>query len=148
MNYRGILNRCARCQLPLGPDRTESGHALERCPSCGGVWMETGELLAMLRDAQPRFQFDELLEHNDGSPRLPCPRCGEQMAIVWIDFLRLDQCFAHGVWLDGGELDRALRGEVAPSDLPVPPPESPRYRPPGEATRLERLMFLWRMRVR
>jgi hypothetical protein len=39
------------------------------------------------------------------------------MAIVWIEFLQLDQCREHGVWFDPGELDRAFKGDVVPSDV-------------------------------
>jgi hypothetical protein len=30
------------------------------------------------------------------------------MDLAWIDFLQLDQCLEHGVWLDPGELAQAL----------------------------------------
>ena len=79
--------------------------------------MEVGAFLADLRAAQPKHVVDELMEHNDGTPRRPCPRCGETMSIVWLEFLQLDQCAPHGVWFDGGELERAFKGEWVPAEV-------------------------------
>jgi Zn-finger nucleic acid-binding protein len=50
--------------------------------------------------------------------RKHCPTCGDVMNIVWLEFLPLDRCDAHGVWLDTGELERALRWEVEPNIVP------------------------------
>src|SRR5262249_49366946 len=47
----------------------------------------------------------------------PCPHCGELMDLAWIDFLQLDQCEEHGVWLDPGELKRALSSAKPDSQL-------------------------------
>jgi Zn-finger nucleic acid-binding protein len=96
---------------------TNTGHDLEVCDRCGGSWMEVASFLADLRRAQPRLAVDELMEHNDGTPRRPCPVCKEPMAIVWIEFLQLDQCQHHGVWFDPGELERAFKGDVVPPDV-------------------------------
>lgn len=83
--------------------------------------MEVAELLTLIRDALPDKALDELMVHNDGSPRRPCPVCGETMDIAWIDFLQLDQCEAHGVWLDGGELQKVCRWEVGAVVVGRPP---------------------------
>lgn len=56
--------------------------------------------------------MDELLVHNDGSARRPCPICSDAMEIAWLDFLQLDQCADHGIWFDAGELDRALQDDT------------------------------------
>lgn len=107
MTYRDVEHRCVGCGATLAPGYA-AGVACERCPRCAGVWMETGQLLALL-DATPTAQkLPELMVHNDGSPRRACPHCGEPMDLAWIDFLQLDQCAEHGVWLDAGELDEAL----------------------------------------
>jgi Zn-finger nucleic acid-binding protein len=114
MVFREAATTCLSCGTPMTRSETATGHAIEICDGCGGAWMEVAAFLADLRDAQPGRAVDELLEHNDGTPRRPCPRCGEKMAIAWLEFLQLDQCAAHGVWFDRGELDRALRGDVVP----------------------------------
>jgi Zn-finger nucleic acid-binding protein len=101
----------------MAEERTLGGDGFERCETCGGTWMEADHFLAVLREAQPRLALDELPEQYDGTPRRPCPQCGERMAIVWLEFLQLDQCAEHGVWFDGGELDKALRGDTRPRDV-------------------------------
>lgn len=102
--------------------RSDRGVPMDVCEECGAAWMDTADFLALLRDHQPRLAVDELLEHNDGSPRRPCPRCGDKMAIVWVEYLKLEQCRDHGVWFDRGELDRALAGDTAPRWIGVRPP--------------------------
>jgi Zn-finger nucleic acid-binding protein len=96
---------------------TNTGHDLEICDRCGGAWMEAAPFLADLRRAQPRLAADELMEHNDGTPRRRCPVCTVPMAIVWVEYLQLDHCREHGVWFDPGELDRALAGDVVPAEI-------------------------------
>ena len=70
--------------------------------------MNERALLDLMRRAPDAQKLDELMEHNDGSPRRLCPECGTIMDLVWIDFLQLDRCLSHGVWLDPGELDRVM----------------------------------------
>jgi Zn-finger nucleic acid-binding protein len=116
MVFRVAATTCLNCGTPMELAETATGHALEICDGCGSAWMEVATFLADLRDAQPALAVDELVEHNDGTPRRPCPRCGVKMSIVWLEFLQLDQCDAHGVWFDRGELQRSLRGEVVPPE--------------------------------
>jgi Zn-finger nucleic acid-binding protein len=117
MPFREQATECVTCHVPMQQAHTSAGHELATCERCGGAWMEVADFLAELRRAQPALAVEELMEHNDGSPRRPCPRCGETMSIVWLDYLQLDQCEPHGVWFDRGELDRALRGEVVPPEV-------------------------------
>jgi Zn-finger nucleic acid-binding protein len=105
------------CGIPMEEAETNTGHDLEICDRCGGAWMDIAAFLADLRRAQPRLAAEELMEHNDGTPRRPCPVCKEPMSIVWIEFLQLDQCHEHGLWFDPGELDRALKGDVVPAEI-------------------------------
>lgn len=107
MTYRDVEHRCPGCRLPL-KSWSAGETACERCARCGGLWIDPIQFLALL-GATPTAQHpDELMVHNDGSPRRPCLHCGELMDLAWIDFLQLDQCADHGVWLDPGELERAL----------------------------------------
>ena len=107
MAYRGE-HRCVSCGAGL-----ETHAGFERCPKCGGVWMSEAALLSRMRAAPRAQRLDELMVHNDGTPRRPCPHCGRDMEIAWIDFLQLDRCEVDGVWLDAGELERALRSKDA-----------------------------------
>jgi Zn-finger nucleic acid-binding protein len=93
------------CGAPLVAVR---GAGCERCSRCGGLWMDNAAFLALLAATPTAQPLAELMVHNDGSPRRPCPHCAQLMDLAWIDFLKLDQCAEHGVWLDAGELERAL----------------------------------------
>jgi Zn-finger nucleic acid-binding protein len=117
MTFREAETMCIQCRVPMARTTSAGGHDLATCERCGGAWMDVADFLAELRAAQPKLAFDELMEHNDGTPRRPCPRCGEIMSIVWLEFLQLDQCAAHGVWFDRGELERALAGDVVPAEV-------------------------------
>lgn len=92
-------------------DEPLRGITLHSCPTCAATWAPLPEFWSLFHHAQPESQITELLVHNDGSPRRPCPRCGELMDIAWIDFLQLDQCTC-GIWFDPTELDRALTLDV------------------------------------
>ncbi|HEY2744143.1 MAG TPA: zf-TFIIB domain-containing protein [Polyangia bacterium] len=116
MTYRDVEHRCVGCGAPLA-SWSVGETPCERCRRCGAIWIEPISFLAIL-GATPTAQHpDELMVHNDGSPRRACPHCLEPMDLVWIDFLQLDQCREHGVWLDAGELERALVSAQPDSEL-------------------------------
>ncbi len=110
MAYRGA-RACVSCGKMLATAQVQ-GISIEGC-KCGGMWIPELEFLALLHATPEAQHFDELMEHNDGSPRRPCPVCGELMNLAWIDFLKIDRCPQHGVWLDPGELDEALHSHGA-----------------------------------
>lgn len=41
-------DRCPKCGVPLKA-RTEQGVEVDECPSCGGVWLDQGELEEIAR---------------------------------------------------------------------------------------------------
>jgi Zn-finger nucleic acid-binding protein len=112
---------CVSCGQTLVPFVHDDRH-LSRCLSCHGTWMGAAELLSLLRAAQPTKAVGELMVHNDGSARRPCPVCHEAMDLAWLEFLQLDQCAAHGVWLDEGELQKVVRWEVTATLVGQSPP--------------------------
>jgi Zn-finger nucleic acid-binding protein len=106
------------CDVPLVTARNQLC-SYEACPRCAAVWIDEASFLALL-SATPTAQHpDELMEHNDGSPRRNCPHCGRPMNLVWIDVIKLDRCGGHGVWLDPGEIEMALhsKGIVSQEDI-------------------------------
>jgi Zn-finger nucleic acid-binding protein len=103
--YREVPTSCPRCRVSIPPGEDASPR---RCERCGGVWIDELRLLALLRERHPGRMLDELLEHNDGSERRDCGVCGEQMDLVWLETLAFDRCAVHGVWMEPGELERAL----------------------------------------
>ena len=107
MTYRETTHRCVSCQAELVAAQVKHADC-EWCPHCEGLWFAVPVFIELLRVMPTAQHIEELMVHNDGSPRRPCPHCGQRMDLAWIDFLQLDQCLEHGVWLDGGELKKAL----------------------------------------
>ena len=117
---------CPRCKVPLGSMRLklESPVEIDRCTKCYGIFFDPGELEEVL-DTSVKRAYDVDLERLDTLVReetsdrdykevtyVPCPDCGEFMhrksygakaGVV------VDRCRLHGVWLDGGELNRLLK---------------------------------------
>lgn len=103
---------CPSCKLAL-EEVLVGGTDGWQCDRCHGIWMSEPAFWSLFRRHQPDSDVRELLIHNDGTPRRPCPACREQMDISWIDFLQLDRCpRAHGIWFDDGEIQRAVRFDV------------------------------------
>jgi Zn-finger nucleic acid-binding protein len=112
MPYRGEELVCPGCHVPLVAVAAV-GQPAHRCDRCRGIWMAERALLRLIAESPDAQPIDELMEHNDGSPRRSCAQCGATMNLAWIDFLQLDRCEAeHGVWLDDGELARVLTSRL------------------------------------
>ncbi len=112
---------CPSCGSALDTVPHE-GVDLDRCPAGHGVWLDRGELRAVVlseqadrpateehaaMDAGQRDHGGAVLEGVARGPR-GCPVCGQEMVIV--EYARsgiaIDECRTHGVWLDDGELER------------------------------------------
>jgi len=117
---------CPRCKAPLDSIRLklEIPIEIDRCAKCYGIFFDPGELEEVL-DTSVKRAHDVDLERLDTLVReetsdrdykevkyVPCPDCGEFMhrksygakaGVV------VDRCRLHGVWLDGGELNRLLK---------------------------------------
>jgi Zn-finger nucleic acid-binding protein len=107
VSYRRTDHRCVSCGAALVAYRIDDAPC-ELCPRCSGMWIDTVAFLQLMRKSATAQHLDELMVHNDGSPRRKCPHCGELMDLAWIDALQIDQCAEHGVWLDPGVLPKAL----------------------------------------
>jgi Zn-finger nucleic acid-binding protein len=122
----GNGGRCPRCEAHLGTGALLEGARIEVevCPRCRGIWFDAGELeeaLAAARTEDARVDrgvLDRLAERHDSAEPvryLKCPVCGSLMnrsAYGLRSGVVVDFCREHGVWLDGGELER-LRQWVA-----------------------------------
>jgi len=117
---------CPRCKVSLQSMRlkVESPVEIDRCGECYGIFFDPGELEEVL-DSSVKRAYEIDLERLDTLVReetsdkdykevsyVPCPDCGEFMhrksygakaGVV------VDRCRLHGVWLDGGELNRLLK---------------------------------------
>jgi Zn-finger nucleic acid-binding protein len=113
MSYRAVEHACVGCGALLIPS-TVSTIDCERCPRCDGIWIGTIAFFELLRTSPNAQHLTELMVQNDGTPRRACPHCQTLMDLAWIDFLQLDHCAKHGVWLDPGDIDRALSSAIHP----------------------------------
>jgi len=104
---------CPRCRVRL--DHYEyRKRDLDLCPQCGGVWLDRGEF----RDLTRESDVYESQSAPKGYVRGPttdkveyigCVRCDALMNrknFARVSGVIIDECKSHGVWLDGGELDR------------------------------------------
>lgn len=68
------------------------------------------------------------MDANDSSPPLRCPACTRHMQRTYVvrAWVNVDYCTDHGMWLDGGELERIAH-------RPDPPPDT-RSEPQPTAT--------------
>ncbi|MCE9578182.1 MAG: zf-TFIIB domain-containing protein [Deltaproteobacteria bacterium] len=122
---------------------------LPSCAACGGVFVPV-PLMARVTDARDPIAIALLDEprarvSGDTHRRLACPRCratmGERPVAPGAAVL-IDECTAHGVWFDRGELREVasfvasggfLRGELAAAAARARAQagqKSPPYRPP------------------
>jgi len=87
---------------------------IDYCYSCGGIWLDAGELELLLEDSPVR---DELLESFEIVPQAKekprkCPQCRKRMEKVKVGKageVLIDQCRnKHGIWFDKGELEAVI----------------------------------------
>lgn len=115
--------RCPICSSDLQP-ATHEGVELEMCPGGHGLWLQPGELAAVVMKTElDRPEHEENVElHAAKNVSLSdlmrvireegdraCPECGSKMQKVEYGFstaILTDKCSDHGVWLDSGELER------------------------------------------
>ena len=85
---------------------------IDHCLGCGGIWLDAGELEALMDDAQKAHKLISsfnVCKDNSEEPR-KCPICLKFMEkiIVGADSpqLLLDRCVkGDGLWFDSGELE-------------------------------------------
>lgn len=102
---------CPACNDPLIVFEIE-GVEIDHCVSCGGTWLDAGELdqLAFLAGARPG-RLAEVLERGGGEKRgdRRCVRCPSKLRAVPLEGVEIDRCpDGHGLWLDRGEVARIV----------------------------------------
>jgi len=123
---------------------TRQGVEIDYCPSCGGIWLDKGELFhfakrarplaAALRDASGKAREGELKSPKTGKPMLALPLFGGKLVA--------DACRdTGGIWLDKGELEEVLEKSEAGLELSLDRnvQEPPREEGAEGATMAERL---------
>lgn len=111
--------RCPRCRIEL----TESRYrdlGVDECFACGGTWFDLGEMQEFVRRFRERKEAAEGPAIDSKLKRfqlrgdvhyLLCPRCSDRMNrsnFGRISGVIVDRCAEHGIWLDGGEVEKIV----------------------------------------
>jgi Zn-finger nucleic acid-binding protein len=111
---------CVRCTSVL--DRSTVGDVeVDLCPSCGGLWLDNGELERIGRGSQEDlFVLNQALTGSAApeaasDTQQSCPACeGGQLKEVKLGPVTIDYCVkCLGIFLDKGELEQALAATAA-----------------------------------
>ena len=114
------MRRCPADDFTLRTE-TYEGVEIDRCPHCGGVWLDAGELEAIesnqdsdFRDV-PTSKLDSvsaavgMAQAASEAPR-KCVACDSELVKKEYGMssqIMIDSCpKGHGIWLDAGELSR------------------------------------------
>jgi len=88
---------------------------IDHCASCGGIWLDSGELDVLLDDPVQTKRLLGTFRQVTSATEQPrkCPICDKKMAKVTVGRsdppLMIDKCLRNdGLWLDGGELQDIL----------------------------------------
>jgi Zn-finger nucleic acid-binding protein len=88
---------------------------IDHCASCGGIWLDAGELELLLGDPARRDRFLSSFESGKSTEEKSrrCPICRKRMEKVSAGTdgnVRIDRCRKNdGIWLDEGELEEILQ---------------------------------------
>jgi Zn-finger nucleic acid-binding protein/uncharacterized protein YxjI len=123
---------------------------VDGCPTCGGVWLDQGELQRLAREPGALVQVDRtflpVAQAAQEVPSHQCPRCEKPLSPVEFDAfrgIRLDKCKAcGGVFLDHGEptaiSERLAQGPAPAPTVPAAASEAPLVPPPaGDSLELD-----------
>ncbi len=110
------MNRtCVRCTSVLDK-ATISDVEVDLCPSCGGLWLDAGELERLGRgDASALTELRQALGGSESpepasETESPCPACSAELHQTKVASVTVDFCpSCKGVFLDKGELDAAVK---------------------------------------
>ena len=87
---------------------------IDYCVACGGIWLDAGELEALLgNEREVRDMMDALAKGQERKKsERKCPICLNRMEYVAFGKsvkVRIDKCLqGHGFWFDKGELQELL----------------------------------------
>jgi Zn-finger nucleic acid-binding protein len=90
------------------------GVEIDHCLSCGGIWLDAGEIELLLQDKQMAINLQSQLGERKTmkSEKRKCPICLERMEQVDVGEshpVRIGHCRKnHGLWFDRGELQSVL----------------------------------------
>lgn len=116
--------RCVRCETALSHVMVEDVE-IDKCDSCGGLWLDAGEIRLLAEKQQAAAAGDAALQRtlerlskgraSEGPVPPPagetsrCPSCDGMLTFVVYEDTKLEQCHScYGIFLDRGELDAAM----------------------------------------
>ena len=107
---------CIRCGNHM-QKRPVRGVLLDHCTPCDAIWLDEGELEALLTRraktgaelyAEARAETSRE-GSRDVSVQALCPRCQGRLSVTYIRTVPVDQCSScHGIYFDQGELPMIL----------------------------------------
>ena len=112
--------QCPTCHEVMTSD-SHYGQTLDRCVSCGGLWVDHSELGSVVRNIQPSQGPVEPIACGDD---ILCPKCDELLAPF--NYAHDSGVFIHrcnscgGAWLESGQLELIARyrsGSLAIQEL-------------------------------
>ena len=101
---------CGKPMIVLELDRIEVDH----CISCGGIWLDGGEMELLLEGSAERKDFLSSFQRDPDCSEKPrrCPICSKRMEKIRAgkeERVCVDRCrHQDGIWLDRGELEAIL----------------------------------------
>ncbi|MBA7648216.1 hypothetical protein ES703_55999 [subsurface metagenome] len=105
---------CPLCKEPMIVLELEEVE-IDHCLSCGGIWLDAGELELLLENSEAK---DDLLssfevDRNTREKGRRCPLCLKRMEKVLCGTdkkIRIDKCRRNeGIWFDLGELEEIIK---------------------------------------
>ena len=109
---------CPKCDAQLFSLRFKEVE-VDFCEHCRGLWLDAGELEALMRQTgavanDPLLAFQNQPGANPRGRKHLCPRCDRALREIAVprpgaEALRLDRCpRGHGLWFDANELQQLL----------------------------------------
>ena len=106
---------CVKCTSVL--DKARVGDVeVDLCPSCGGLWLDHGEIERLGRTRAEDLTRLRAALTGSATPEAPsetrtsCPACTGALNEVVLGPVHVEYCGkCHGIFLDKGELDEAVR---------------------------------------
>ena len=105
---------CPACKEPMIVLELEEVE-IDHCISCGGTWLDAGELALLLDESDNKDLILDSIEvdKKSGEKKIRCPICFKKMEKLQCGIdqkVTLDRCKRKdGIWFDKGELRAILK---------------------------------------
>lgn len=111
---------CKQMMVVLELDKLE----IDYCPSCGGIWLDSGELELLFEDLPRSRTFSESFKIQKYTKEKirRCPKCNKKMIkVLSSNKVLIDRCKNdHGLWFDKDELQTLVQFEYTQDNSGVP----------------------------